>query len=114
MSLFDDLFEAASNVVSAAATVAKSMPERIESFSNRLVHETILDRAKLYKSINRPNMAPDWYYMERAKKDVVSTYRIPCRLQEEYRRYDRVFQERYSVVMNPDRWHEELFKGRNR
>ena len=103
MSLFEDLFEAASNVVSAAAAVAKSMPDRIESFSNRMAHGMILERAKLYKSINRPNPAPDWYYMERAKKDVVGTYRIPYQLQEEYRRYDMVFQDRYSKVMNPKR-----------
>ncbi|MBQ8708445.1 MAG: hypothetical protein IJ523_10195 [Succinivibrionaceae bacterium] len=98
MSFFEDLFESAANVVSSAATVVKSVPDCIHQATSNSVRQMVLNTARRYKSICRPNMAPDWYYVERAKRDLVSGYHTPGELQDEYGRYDREFQERISLA----------------
>lgn len=93
MGLMKNLFETASNIAATAVNIAKILPEGLNNMSRDYERERILDVASRLKQIDegRGQTAPNWFYIEKAKKGISSNYSIPQNLKSDYQRYSRTY-----------------------
>ena len=94
MGFMNNLFEAASNIAATAVNTAKSLPDGLNNALEGYVRGHILQMASLLKKSDENRLggaAPNWFYMEMAKKSILSDYNIPEDLKSDYQRYSSTF-----------------------
>lgn len=98
-----NLFETASNIAATAVNIAKSLPEGLNNALVNSSRDRILEMASFLKKSDETRLkstAPNWFYMERAKKWNLPDYSIPENLKSDFQRYSSTF-GREIVIKEP-------------